>query len=172
MLSLLIFVLPFRHEPYTLSRQGNNSTMLFPFRQQVSSQSQLCFHVKFFSSTPATKKPSKPSVVLLVPRTLNVKILKRRKLLVTTPACKQSSSIGNFLDDRIAEVIQADQRGPVGVPLAATRREQHPHHNDTVTANQQPSGGGMPRQANSFSYLPTVSNSNGQPDDSHNEEIG
>ena len=118
------------------------------------------------------KKPSKPSVVLLVPRTLNVKILKRRKLLVTTPACKQSSSIGNFLDDRIAEVIQADQRGPVGVPLAATRREQHPHHNDTVTANQQPSGGGMPRQANSFSYLPTVSNSNGQPDDSHNEEIG
>ena len=125
-----------------------------------------------FSSTPATKKPSKPSVVLLVPRTLNVKILKRRKLLVTTPACKQSSSIGNFLDDRIAEVIQADQRGPVGVPLAATRREQHPHHNDTVTADQQPSGGGMPRQANSFSYLPTVSNSNGQPEDSHNEEIG
>ena len=94
---------------------------------------------------------------------------------MTTPAWKQSSSIGNFLDDRITEVIQADQRGPVGVPLAATRREQHPHHNDTVTANQQPSGGGgggMPRQANSSSFLPTVSNSNSQPEDSRNEEIG
>ena len=90
---------------------------------------------------------------------------------MTTPAWKQSSSIGNFLDDRITEVIQADQRGPVGVPLAATRREQHPHHNDTVTANQQPSGG-MPRQANSSSFLPTLSNSNSPPEDSRNEEIG
>ena len=43
------------------------------------------FFMSSFYSTPATKEPSKPSVVLLVPRTVIVKILKRRKLLVTTP---------------------------------------------------------------------------------------